>query len=292
MTDSKVLVTISQTSILDLPTNQNSVQPFDWSTAAILHWRRDLLGVKSVPTQSTHILPAIYNDKWLSQCLIHSPVQAIYLDPTLSEAALKRWANACEQVKKNVFLHGVSSLRIPQRRSPKGWMLKRGLDWLVAACLLVLLSPFFLLLAGYVQYFSSQPVFSKEWCVGYRGELFRTLKFRMPSNDSSRLKTLERWMKTYHLDRLPQLLNVLRGEMSLVGTHLWTLSALMQKPSKTHRRLNTLPGIITHQPPKYPFYFDLESVNQADLQYLKTWSLVQDCKILLKVFNGSCRPQP
>lgn len=292
MTDSKVVLGISRTSISDVPLVQNSIQQFDWSAAAVLHWRRNLLWVKSVPAQPTHLLPAICSSQWLYQCLIHSPVQAVYLDPTLSETTLKRWANACQQVKKKVFLCGVSSLTVPQRRSPKSWMLKRVLDWLVAACLLMLLSPFFLLLASYVQYFSSQSVFSKEWCVGYRGKLFHTIKFRIPSNNGSQLTALEHWMNTYNLDCLPQLLNVLRGEMSLVGTHLWTLSALAQATSETtHKRLNTLPGVIAEQLNECPFYVYLGTANQADLLYLKTWSLAQDCKIILTAFKCAHRPQ-
>ena len=281
MTASNIEVSTAQVLILDELMLQKPIQQLDWFAAAILYWRRDQLWVKSAPTHPTNPLPAFYDDEWLKQCLHHSPIWAVCLDPNLHEATLKHWVNACEQVKKPVFLRWFSTVELPQRRSPFHWMLKRGLDWLVAACVLLLLSPLLLLLVGYVQYYLGEPVFSQEWCVGYRGELFRTITFRTASKDGLSLTPIELWMKTYHLDQLPQLFNVLRGKMSLVGPRLWTLSDPERASSEARKRLNALPGMITRRTKRQSACLALEAVNQSDLQYLSNWSLVEDFKILL-----------
>jgi lipopolysaccharide/colanic/teichoic acid biosynthesis glycosyltransferase len=292
MTVSKVEVTTTPIPIPAQPMPQDPVQQFDWLATTVLHWRHDQLRVKSAPTQPANPLPAMGDAEWLKKCLHHSPVWAVCLEPALGEPTLNHWSTICEQVKKAVFLRSTAALELPQRRDPLSWTLKRGLDWLVAACLLVLLSPVLLLLAGCTYCGSGQPIFAREWRVGHRGELFRIIKFRTVTKDGSGLTSLGRWMQATHLEQLPQLLNVLKGEMTLVGPRPWTLSDPKRATSETCKRLNALPGVIgTWQAQVHSYCFDPDAANQSDLQYLNTWSLLQDLKVLLTVIIGSHRLQ-
>jgi lipopolysaccharide/colanic/teichoic acid biosynthesis glycosyltransferase len=84
------------------------------------------------------------------------------------------------------------------------------------------------------------------------------------------------------LDELPQLINVLRGEMSLVGPRPWALYDAIRIKPELHQRLNALPGMTgAWQIEARSEQLDLDAVTEQDLQYLKNWSLWQDLKILL-----------
>src|SRR3954471_21826118 len=104
---------------------------------------------------------------------------------------------------------------------------KRAIDIAVSALGLVILSPLFLVIALLVVLDSPGPVFYRADRVGYRGRPLRMLKFRKMHEDATgsaltladdeRLTRVGRWLVRGHLDELPQLWHVLRGEMSLVG---------------------------------------------------------------------------
>jgi lipopolysaccharide/colanic/teichoic acid biosynthesis glycosyltransferase len=100
-----------------------------------------------------------------------------------------------------------------------------------------------------------------------------------------------RWMRKYSLDELPQLINVLRGEMSLVGPRPWALYDAIRFPKKECSRLNALPGITgAWQISGRSKLFDLETVNYLDLEYLRNWTIQEDLRILVltipKVLSG------
>jgi len=106
---------------------------------------------------------------------------------------------------------------------------KRGFDVVCAALGLVVLSPLFALLAALIKLGDGGPVFFRQQRMGYRGRPFRIWKFRTMVPDAERRGALltadcdpritgvGRWLRRTKMDELPQLLNVLAGEMSLVG---------------------------------------------------------------------------
>ena len=264
----------------------------------MLKWRRGQLLVRS--SQQVY-LSVIENKQWLIECLKHSLVKIIRVDQAIGEEGLKCWADASEQAKKKIFLRIPSQYQLLKTRS-LSWVLKRLIDWCVSTLLLLALSPLMLMLVLLMRIYSPGPIFFRQWRVGRRGQLFRIIKFRTMIVDAERLHhqvmtnqtglhklkddyritPLGRWMRKYSLDELPQLFNVLRGEMSLVGPRPWALYDALRINPEGQKRLNALPGITgAWQIEARSTLLDLDEVNNLDLKYLGNWSLAQDLKIML-----------
>ncbi len=265
-----------------------------------LRWKQKILLV--LPNLTVSSFPAIANETWLIDCLRRSPVKKVCLDSNLGEDRILFWANACERSEKPVFLRRMSSYKYDRCQS-LSWWVKRGCDWLAAAVLCLLLSPLFLGLATLISLTSPGSLFFRQWRVGKNGQLFQIIKFRsmvmgaenmhhqVMGNQSGLHKCLEdprvgqlgRWMRRCSLDELPQLFNVLRGEMSLVGPRPWALyDALRLNTAAGKERLRALPGITgAWQVTERSNLRDLDAVSEYDLKYLAQWSLWSDLKILL-----------
>jgi hypothetical protein len=146
-------------------------------------------------------------------------VELVRIDTALGEAEVQRWADACEQAKKPMFLWGAIAKKMPKPRpSDRSWWVKRLIDWIAALLLLIVLSPVMLAVGALMYLYSHGEIFSLTWHVGARGKLFRVFKFctKEVTFDDSRTTPRGHWMYRYRLDELPRLFNVLRGEMSLV----------------------------------------------------------------------------
>lgn len=276
-----------------------------------LIWEQDVLIVKPRSSATEPEMPALKNKIWLRDCLRRSPVKRVYLDPMLEASKFKAWADICSVTKKQVYLRVPSAPDLPQMRQPKLWQVKRLADWLAAFLLSVLLSPLMALLVVWVRLDSRGPVLFRQWRVGYQGRLFQICKFRSMATDAEArhhqlmrnqkgLHKLERdpritraghWLRKFSLDELPQLLNVLRGEMSLVGPRPWALYDAVRIEPMLQRRLRALPGMTgMWQVTARSQSCDLTSVNRMDLDYLRKWTFREDLKLLLmtvpKVVTG------
>jgi lipopolysaccharide/colanic/teichoic acid biosynthesis glycosyltransferase len=126
------------------------------------------------------------------------------------------------------------------------WCLSRGRRWMdiiMAALALLLLSPVFFGIAAAIGITSDRPIFFRQWRLGRDGQKFQLLKFRtmtvsapgnglgVTRNGDARITPTGRWLRKWKLDELPQLLNVLRGEMTLVGPRpdleeFWALASV------------------------------------------------------------------
>lgn len=190
-----------------------------------LKWRQKQLLVGFEQVKQPY-LPAVKNEQWLIECLKHSPVKLTRIAPTVGKANLILWAEACEKANKAIFLRLPASQKLSTKQHSIIWEL---INRSIAALLLIIFSPVLLGLILVRRFQSPQtPVFSKQWCVGKRGKLFRLFKFypmldisqtNLSVEDKDYAKTLylARWMRKYNLDYLPQLFNVLQGEINLIA---------------------------------------------------------------------------
>lgn len=306
MTASTVL--LKAPILFQVPSAKRELSPFENCT---LIWEQDALIVKSRSSHMEPEMPALQNKKWLRDCLRHSPVKRVYLDPKLEPSKFKAWADICSASNKQVYLSVPAASDLPQLRQPKLWRVKRLADWMAAGALLTLLSPLLALLALWVRLDSQGPILYRQWRVGYQGRLFQICKFRSMETDAEarhqsvmgnqtglhkleddpRVTTAGRWLRKFSLDELPQLLNVLRGEMSLVGPRPWALYDAVRIEPVLRQRLSALPGITgMWQVTMRSQGCDLTSVNRMDLDYLRQWTFQEDLKLLLltlpKVVTG------
>ncbi|MBG6237085.1 exopolysaccharide biosynthesis polyprenyl glycosylphosphotransferase [Mycetocola sp. CAN_C7] len=183
---------------------------------------------------------------------------------------------------------------------------KRALDIVGAAVLLVLLSPVLLLVAASVKFSSDGPVLFRQRRVGIRGEQFSMLKFRsMVVDAEDRLTALSetrdgsagnqilfkmredpritgtgRFLRRLSLDELPQLLNVLAGDMSLVGPRPPLASEVGNYEEHVHRRFLVKPGITGLWQVSGRSNLSWEDSVRLDLYYVENWSIAGDFVIL------------
>ena len=186
---------------------------------------------------------------------------------------------------------------------------KRGFDILVSGVALLLLSPLLAAIAMTVRLTSEGPVLFRQVRVGVHGSRFTMLKFRsMVADAEARLRELRtgndgdgvlfklredpritpvgRTMRRYSLDELPQLWNVLVGDMSLVGPRPPLPSEVERYEEDVNRRLLTKPGItgLWQVSGRSDLSWD-ESV-KIDLYYVENWSITGDLVILLKTVRA------
>ncbi|NJR68147.1 MAG: sugar transferase [Synechococcales cyanobacterium CRU_2_2] len=266
--------------------------------------------------QDSEQLRALASDSTVQTRLRQSSVAGVYLSLDVAQDVLETWAGACLASGKPSFILVPQAQQVfARQRNSWKWHFKRLGDRLVAALLLLLLSPLMIVLAILVKCSSSGPVFFRQWRVGQQGQLFRIFKFRTMGagaerqhhqvmgqqqglnkcENDPRVTWVGRWMRKSSLDELPQLFNVITGEMSLVGPRPWALyDAVQIRPSDRHR-LRALPGITgLWQVSGRSQLLDIDRVTGLDLQYIKTWSLRNDLKILLMTFpsvilgRGAC----
>ena len=184
--------------------------------------------------------------------------------------------------------------------------IKRVADVIGATCGLVLLSPLLLAVAAVIKLDSPGPVLFRQRRTGFGARPFQILKFRTMADGADALKptlshlstsrdprifkmandprisAVGRWLRRWAIDELPQLWNVLVGEMSLVGPRPFVESGFDAYQSHHFSRLGAKPGITgLWQVRRNSDTVDFEEVIALDGQYIREWSLLLDLKILL-----------
>lgn len=210
-------------------------------------------------------------------------------------------ARFLDQAGKHSFgIWSTVLLRAPL--TPGDLAIKRFVDVVVASAALILFAPLLLIIALAVRLESPAPVFFRQTRHGFNGREFRIFKFRtmMVSEDGALVKQAERndprvthlgrWLRRTSLDELPQLLNVLRGEMSLVGPrpHAAAHNNAYEKLISAYAyRHHVKPGItgwaqVNGLRGETPTLDLMERRIQFDLWYIRNWSMWLDLKIICK----------
>ncbi|MGA9585474.1 MAG: sugar transferase, partial [Terracidiphilus sp.] len=195
-----------------------------------------------------------------------------------------------------------------------GFLFKRALDIFFSSLLILFLSPFLLVIAIAIKLESHGPVFYASERIGKKGRVFRCYKYRTMVRDAEQRRTeimhmnerdgvlfkitndpritrIGRLLRKYSLDELPQFINVLRGDMSVVGPRPPIASEVMEYKPSHLRRLDVTPGVTGlwqvqgRQDPSFDSYVSL------DVTYIENWSLWLDIKIIIRtigvVFSGT-----
>lgn len=185
-------------------------------------------------------------------------------------------------------------------------LIKRFLDVVISAILLVLFAPIFLIIAAAIKFTSPGPTIFKQRRVGLNGRQFYLYKFRSMRLDAEReleslwqynemqgpvfkmkndprVTSLGKFLRRFSLDELPQLWNVLRGDMSLVGPRPPVPGEVSLYERKDRRRLSMRPGLTcTWQVSGRNHIEDFESWVKLDLEYIDNWSLYHDFILLFR----------
>ncbi len=189
-------------------------------------------------------------------------------------------------------------------------MLKRVFDILFSLLVLIFISPFFIIVAILIKFTSKGPVFYRQVRVGKNGIDFRIFKFRTMFIDSDkgslitvggrdkRITSLGYWLRRYKLDELPQFLNVLVGEMSIVGPRPEVRRYVEMYNEEQFQVLTVQPGITDYASIKFSNESELlalaydaetEYVNnimpvklQLNLEYIRKRSFAEDLKIIIQ----------
>jgi exopolysaccharide biosynthesis polyprenyl glycosylphosphotransferase len=212
-------------------------------------------------------------------------------------------------------LSGLPLLSVRDHQRPECRLaLKRSLDFVLAICGLIALSPLLALIAAFIKCNSAGPVFYCAPRTGRKGRRFVCYKFRTMVPDADALKDelrvrneregaffkigndpritrIGRFLRRYSLDELPQLWNVLLGDMSLVGPRPHPVDDVSRYKLQHLQRLDFVPGITglwqvtARRDPSF------ERNVELDIEYIKNWNLWLDVRILCKtvsaVFEGS-----
>jgi lipopolysaccharide/colanic/teichoic acid biosynthesis glycosyltransferase len=192
-------------------------------------------------------------------------------------------------------------------------LVKRTIDLLAASAICVLLAPLLLITAAAIKISSPGPILHRRRVVGRGGVPFDAFKFRSMRVDADRVletdadlfakfKTnhklpndpritpIGRVIRRYSIDELPQLFNVLRGEMSLIGPRMVTAPELERYGAHVDTLLTVQPGMTGLWQVSGRQTTTYERRVELDMHYIEHWSLLLDLRILLKtplvVFRG------
>lgn len=172
--------------------------------------------------------------------------------------------------------------------------IKRLLDIVISATALILLSPFMLIIYLLVRINLGSPVFFLQERVGKDNKIFKMIKFRTMKNstdkdgnllsDNERLTKFGSFLRSFSIDELPELINILKGDMSLVGPRALLVQYLEYYNSEQIRRHDVLPGLTGWAQINGRNSITWCEKFKLDVWYVDNWSLWLDIKIFFLTF--------
>lgn len=176
--------------------------------------------------------------------------------------------------------------------------IKRIFDVTVSLAVLILLSPLWIIVAVLIKATSKGPVFFLQDRPGYKKKIFKIYKFRtmrMGSEkmikgqevmkDDPRVTAIGKILRRTKIDELPQVLNVLKHDMSLIGPRPERVASLADYDDEISKRLDMLPGITGLAQVSGNIYLTLQDRYKLDVYYVEHFSLWLDIKILFKTIG-------
>lgn len=169
---------------------------------------------------------------------------------------------------------------------------KRIIDIIVCLPALLVLSPLFIVITLIIRFSSSGPAIFSQQRVGRKGEGFTFYKFRTMRLDTDpygaspkaksdpRLTAVGRFIREYSLDELPQLLNVLKGDMSLVGPRPLYIAQMKEWNDRQKTRLLVKPGLTGLAQINGRGHLTVEQKLELDAKYVETVSFFEDIRIM------------
>ncbi len=200
----------------------------------------------------------------------------------------------------------------PYPRIEEWFVLKRAFDVAFTSVVLLLSAPVFAVISIAIKLGSPGPVFFRQKRSGLNGRHFNLLKFRtmvagadnmkssiehlnemsgpvFKAKNDPRITGIGKLLRKYSLDELPQLINVLKGDMSLVGPRPPIPSEVEKYDMWQRRRLSVRPGLTCVWQVSGRNNIGFEQWMKLDLEYIDNWSLSQDFKIILKTIPAVLR---
>lgn len=193
-----------------------------------------------------------------------------------------------------------------KREKPIQWFLKRVIDIFGSSVGIIVLSPLMAIVAILIKFESPGPIIYKQKRVGFKGRQFNMYKFRSMRQDADelldqlleknetnngmfkmfndpRVTKIGRFIRKYSIDELPQLFNVLKGDMSLVGPRPPIVRELKHYENWHYFRFSTLPGLTgIWQVSGRSRIKEFDTVVKMDYHYINNWNVLLDMKLILK----------
>ena len=277
---------------------EGQADPTALSDVTRLPWILEERDVQEVIVATSLPGPAI---RWVAECCFDHGA-ALYAVPPVTEVvdcrAEPMRMGSCALIR----LH-------PARLEVPSLLLKRGFDLVIASLMLVVAIPLMALIGLAIKLDSPGPVFFRARRVGLGGTTFNMWKFRsmhidaeerekdlahlniypggtFKVRDDPRVTRIGRLLRRTSLDELPQLFNVLQGEMSLVGPRPALVSDLNRYEPHHFERLSVIPGMTgAWQVGGRNLITDFETIFRLDRSYIRRWSLLLDVKIMLRTLK-------
>ena len=172
--------------------------------------------------------------------------------------------------------------------------IKRFLDIVLALILLIFLSPIYLILILTLYIVQGRPIFFTQTRLGLNGKKFNMYKFRtmtltrknleLNSNIQNEITTIGRILRIMSLDELPQVFNILKGDMSFIGPRPWIPEIYDYLPNESKKRLNVLPGLTGSAQVNGRNGINMDKKVELDLLYINNISFAMDVYIFFRTF--------
>lgn len=173
--------------------------------------------------------------------------------------------------------------------------IKRIFDILVSLFIIVVFLPIWLLVCLLIKLTSKGPIFFLQDRPGMHKKIFKVYKFRTMrpgsehmikgkevAKDDDRITGIGKFLRRSKIDEIPQLLNVLKGDMSLIGPRPERVASLEDYTDEISKRLNMLPGMTGLAQVSGNIYLSLEDRYKLDVYYVEHYSLWLDIKIIFR----------